>query len=246
LFSEPRAMRDYERFKLLFGPYRTPRFRYGNAVFCDVRGEVTICGLSDAPIPWPVGKRGRAKSLVVYRDLAEAVRRESNLAVAHWWGVSPQTVSLSRRELGVGPVTAGTARLLRDNLAETWQNGGREKAVARARDPAVRARMAAPRKGKPPPRHVIEAAAAAHRGKHPGRETRRKMSESQRRRWREAPLVARLWKAEEDELVRTLPPPEAARRTSRSLRAVYARRLRLGLPDGRAEGQARRRGKPRS
>jgi hypothetical protein len=163
--------------------------------------------------------------------------------VAHWWGISPQTVSLWRKALDVAPVTAGTSRLLRDNLAETWQNGGREKAIARARDPEVRVRMAASRKGKPPPRHVIEAAAAAHRGQHPGRATRRKMSESQKRRWREGPLAARLWKGEEDELVRTLPPPEAARRTGRSLRAVYARRLRLGLPDGRAEGQAARRGK---
>jgi hypothetical protein len=206
-------MTDRERVKLLFGPYRTPRFHYGRVAFCEVRGEVTVCGLSDGPIHWPVGKRGRAKSLVVYGDLAEAVRRESNLAVAHWWGISPQTVSLWRRELDVGPVTAGTARLLRDNLAETWRNGGREKAIAKARDPEVRVRMAATRKGKPPPRHVIEAAAAAHRGKHPGKDTRRKMSESQKRRWREGPLAARLWKAEEDELVRTLPPPEAARRT---------------------------------
>jgi hypothetical protein len=202
---------DAGRFRLLFGPYRTPRFRYGKVVLCEVRGEVTICGLSDAPIPWPIGKRGRAKSLVVYGDLVEAVRRESNLAVAHWWGISPQTVSLWRKALDVGPVTAGTARLLRDNLAETWQNGGREKAIARARDPDVRARMAETRKGKPPPRHVIEAAAVANRGRHPGRETRRKMSESQKWRWREGPLAARLWKAEEDELVKTLPPPEVAR-----------------------------------
>jgi hypothetical protein len=72
------------------------------------------------------------------------------------------------------------------------------------------------------------------------------MSESQKRRWREGPLAARLWKAREDELVKTLSPAEAARRTGRSLRAVYARRLRLGLPDGRAEGQTARRGKPRS
>jgi hypothetical protein len=135
---------DADRFRLLFGPYRTPRFRYGKVVFCEVRGEATICGLSDAPIPWPVGKRRRAKSLVVYKGLAEAVRRESNLAVAHWWGISPQTVSLWRKALDVGPVTAGTARQLRDNLAETWKNGGREKAIARARDPEVRVRMAAP------------------------------------------------------------------------------------------------------
>ena len=145
-------MTDADRFRLLFGPYRTPRFHYGRVVFCEVRGEVTVCGLSDGPIPWPLGKRGRAKSLVVYGDLAEAVRRESNLAVAHWWGISPQTVSLWRKALGVGPVTAGTARVLRDHLAETYQNGAREIAVARSRDPEVRARMAASRKGKPPPR----------------------------------------------------------------------------------------------
>jgi tetratricopeptide (TPR) repeat protein len=46
--------------------------------------------------------------------LVEAVRRESNLPVCHLWGVSPQTVSLGRKALGVGPVTPGTSRLLSD------------------------------------------------------------------------------------------------------------------------------------
>jgi hypothetical protein len=41
------------------------------------------------------------------------------------------------------------------------------------------------------------------------------------------------WTPEEDELVRTLPPAEAARRTGRSLAAVYQRRHVLGVPDGR-------------
>ena len=35
------ALRNIPR-KLLFGPYRTPRFRYGSVVFCEVRGEVRI------------------------------------------------------------------------------------------------------------------------------------------------------------------------------------------------------------
>jgi hypothetical protein len=68
---------DPERLKLLlllFGPYRTPRFRYGQAVFCEARGEVSICGLTDARIPWPIGKRGQGRSLVVVLDLAKAVR----------------------------------------------------------------------------------------------------------------------------------------------------------------------------
>jgi hypothetical protein len=48
-------MNDAERYKLLHGPYRTPRFRYGAKVLCEVRGEVLICGLTEAAIRWPVG-----------------------------------------------------------------------------------------------------------------------------------------------------------------------------------------------
>ena len=82
------AVDDADRFRLRFGPYRTPRFRYGKIVSCEVRGEVRIVGLSDAPIPWPIArKENGARALVVFKDLAKTVRRESNLAVAHWWGV---------------------------------------------------------------------------------------------------------------------------------------------------------------
>ena len=38
------------------------------------------------------------------------------------------------------------------------------------------------------------------------------------------------WTAREDELVRTIPPKGAAKRTGRSLAAVYNRRRVLGLP----------------
>ena len=81
-------MEDAERFRLL-GTYRTPRFRYGRKVLCAVRGEVTIVGLTDAPIPWPVGKRGRGRSLMAFKDLAKALRRESEQAICHSWGGSP-------------------------------------------------------------------------------------------------------------------------------------------------------------
>ena len=70
-----------------------------------------IVGRSDAPSPRPVGERGRAKGLVVYHGLADAVRRESAQAVAHWWGVMPQTVGVRRMALGVGALTEGTRRL---------------------------------------------------------------------------------------------------------------------------------------
>jgi hypothetical protein len=88
--------------------YDTPTFRYGQKVECLARGEVTIVGLTDAPIPWPVGKTVRANSLVLYRGLASAVRKESNQTVARLFGVTGQTVTKWRKALGVPPNNEGT------------------------------------------------------------------------------------------------------------------------------------------
>jgi hypothetical protein len=49
------------------------------------------------------------------------------------------------------------------------------------------------------------------------------------------PKAGRPWSPEEDALVRTLRPVEAAAKTGRTLAAVYARRAVLGVPDGRAD-----------
>jgi hypothetical protein len=49
-------MNNADRYKLLFGPYRAPRFRVGQAVRCEVRGEARLVGLSEGRIPWPVGR----------------------------------------------------------------------------------------------------------------------------------------------------------------------------------------------
>jgi hypothetical protein len=72
-------MRNSNRVKL-HGTYRTPRFRYGVKVTCALRGQIEIIGLSDARIPWPIGKRARWRLLVLFGELARAVRRESNVA----------------------------------------------------------------------------------------------------------------------------------------------------------------------
>src|SRR5262245_49342603 len=74
----------------LLGIYATPAFSCGDVVTCTRRGDVRIVGLSEASIPWPIGQtlpRGRARALVLYGALAQAVRRKSAEAVAHWWGV---------------------------------------------------------------------------------------------------------------------------------------------------------------
>jgi hypothetical protein len=103
-------MNDAERFRLL-GKYQTPRFRIGQRVRCQVRGEMVITGMTDAPIAWPVGKRDRGKhSLIVYKDLAKAIRRESSQAICHWWGVCPVVVWKWRRALRIGAITEGTSR----------------------------------------------------------------------------------------------------------------------------------------
>jgi hypothetical protein len=45
-------------------------------------------GETEAPTPWPVGKKGRARAPILCGDLVQAVRRESNQAVVCWCGVS--------------------------------------------------------------------------------------------------------------------------------------------------------------
>lgn len=150
-------MGDADRLRLLFGPYSHPAFGYGDEVQCQVRGAVEVVGLTDAPIPWPVGKRGRQRFIVVYHGLADAVRRESAQAVAHWWGVTPQTVGVWRKALGVGALTEGTRRLKRDNALGPRIAAARAKAVGRARDPERRRKIAEAARGRPKPPHVVAA-----------------------------------------------------------------------------------------
>jgi hypothetical protein len=56
-------------------------------------------------------------------------------------------------------------------------------------------------------------------------EARRKMSEAQKGRGG----PGRRWSAQEDKLVRALTPQEAAKRTGRSVQAVWSRRAKLGV-----------------
>jgi hypothetical protein len=235
-------MNVIDRVKLLFGPYRTPRVRLGRVLTCEARdADVIVTGYSDAPIPWPIGqRRGRgARALVVYGGLAEAIRRESNQAVAHWFGVTPQTVTKWRKALDVSRANAGTHRLHHDHALEPGVTAGREKAHARSREPEAdagrRERIAAAKRGKPRPAGMMATLAAANRGRPLSDATRRKMSEAHRRRGTRPPAAGRAWSADEDELLRALPAQDVARRTGRTLTAVYNRRVDLGLPDGRRQ-----------
>jgi hypothetical protein len=226
-------MLDADHCRLLFGPYKTPVFKYGDIVICERRGQVEIVGLSGGRIPWPVGKRRGAKAIVLCGALKRAVRLESAVAVAYWWGVTPQTVTIWRRALAVLPSNAGTKALKGRILA--WESGERMRELARLkdRDPDRRAKIAAAKRGKCRPGHVVEAMRAGTIGRVQGEEERRKRSKTHKRRGTRPPTNAPDWTDAEDELVRTLPAAEAARRTGRGLGAVYPRRHLLGVPDGR-------------
>jgi len=137
------TMTNADRIRLLFGPYTMPRFRLGQTVMDEARDrDVVICGITDARIPWPMGlpKGSRARSLVVFDGLADAVRRESNQAICHWWGITGQTVSIWRKALGVGPVTAGTLAVRREQLVGKTRSAATRRKLRAAR----RARGARP------------------------------------------------------------------------------------------------------
>jgi hypothetical protein len=66
---------DEESYRLLFGPYRTPRCHVGGWLTCERRGEeVRVGGLTDAPIQWPHVRRKGPHSLILFGDLVRAVK----------------------------------------------------------------------------------------------------------------------------------------------------------------------------
>jgi len=213
------------RIKLLFGPYITPRVRLGDVLFDEARDcEVVVCGLTDAQLPWPIGKVGRARSLVVFGVLAEAVRKESAIAVCHWWGITGQTVMKWRKALGVPVTNEGTHRLRSEYFGEDWAADARRKAHAKNSDPARRAKISAAKLGKPRPWKVIKKLIEAKTGTKHTAEAKAKMSAAQKARDAWPPKAGRAWTAEEDELVRTLPAAKAALATRRTLGAIYCTR----------------------
>jgi hypothetical protein len=260
-------MRDADRFKLL-GKYRTPRVRVGRVLTCEARDcDVVVTGFSDSRIPWPKGRvkrrhvhgqelrSGGPGGLIVFGALAEAVRRESNQAVAYWFGVNPNTVTVWRKALEVRRTNEGTHELRRAHGAEEWFTQVRAKGQAARWTPARRAEMSeeqarwwtderraewsAKMKGRTySPQGLANIRTGLKRRKykmHPP-EVRAKMRASAAARLARGVVPnGRAWTAAEDEFVRTLSAPEAAERTGRPIAHVYKRRRKLRVPDGRRE-----------
>jgi hypothetical protein len=175
-----------------------------------------VSGYSDGPIPWPI--KWKTRSLILCGDLVRAVRQESELAVAKHWDVCTQTVSKWRDALEVGPFTEGTRQI-------------KSYATTEAMTPAVRARIAAEKLGKPSKMSAQGRARlmdALHRPKSerwyksmsPYFEARRGIPVDPR---------DRPWTPEEDRLVGTKPDQEVAKLLNRTPEAVIAHRRFKGI-----------------
>jgi hypothetical protein len=235
-------MNHADRYRRL-GTYRTPRMKVGAVLSCEARDcDVMVTGYSDGRISWPVGKQREGRgpvSLIVFGALVDAVRRESNQALAYWFGVWPHAVSRWRKALGVAPNNAGTHRLRTEYGKEDWFAEARRKAATTPWMDERRRKLSTRFKGVPRPRHVMRALQAGRRGKPHPPEVRARLSALAKARGIRPPTAGPPWTERENELVRTLPPAEVARRTGRTLQAVYDQRSRLGVPDGRASNGRR-------
>jgi len=121
--------------RLIGGPYRPPRgrsHRVGAVAACRVRGEVTVHGISDAPIPWPTARTNpHAHPLPICTpELERAIRTESVRAVVHWWGMSRWAVRRWRHALGVERFNPGTMALWRELAPSKLTDDARAKARA--------------------------------------------------------------------------------------------------------------------
>src|SRR5262245_18902244 len=128
-------------------------------------------------------------------------------------------------------MTAGTTALKSERLSPVLERA-REAALPTLSSPERREKIAASKRGKARPAHVVEAMRKGRTGKPHDEEARAKMSRAHKERDTLVPGT-KPWTAEEDEAVRTMRPAEAAEATGRTLVAGWARRRVLGLPDGR-------------
>ncbi len=195
-------MPKVDHFKLRYGLYVTPRFRYGQTVRCLIRGRVKITGLTDAQIPWPTCQPRSTQAIILFGALARAVRRESNQAVARAWGVSGQTVTKWRKALFVRRTEGDTALRIEMGTHEPWAKRARKAMHATLSRPERGAKISAALKGKKKsPEHAAKIR-ALNIGRVPTDEARRNMSiAAKRRSERPAGLVGREWTLEEDQLV---------------------------------------------
>jgi hypothetical protein len=166
------SAKNGESLRLLHGPYAAPRCAVGDKLTCELRDrEVVVGGMSAGLIQWPTVKMKGRRSLILCSALVRAVRCESNIAVAHHWGVSTAVVRKWRRALGVKPMNEGSLRLMRIVVVD---------AQDASRTPEARAKLSATKTGRPA--HPRVRAALLRTAKSPRLKTWRKALSRRRKR----------------------------------------------------------------
>ncbi|MBV9469610.1 MAG: helix-turn-helix transcriptional regulator [Abitibacteriaceae bacterium] len=136
-------MKDEERYKLLFGPYKSPKVQIGDQMVDEIRGPVVVGTWSKGKIPWPCIRTAGRSAFVLTGDLVEAVKNESSLAIQYWWGVSPSTVHRWRKTLGTDQYNEGTLRLHREWKPEKISAADARRGQRKGASPESRAKMTA-------------------------------------------------------------------------------------------------------
>ncbi|MBV9468548.1 MAG: hypothetical protein JOZ57_04835, partial [Abitibacteriaceae bacterium] len=136
-------MKDEERFKLLAGPYKSPKVKIGDPMVDEIRGPVEVGTWSKGKIPWPCIRTAGRSAFVLTGDLVKAVQNESSLAIQHWWGVSPSTVHRWRKALGCDQYNEGTLRLHREWKPEKISAADAKRGQRKGASPESRAKMTA-------------------------------------------------------------------------------------------------------
>jgi hypothetical protein len=120
----------------------------------------------------------------------------------------------------------GTVDLQRRGMPDHIDDAARQKAIAATQRPERNAKIAAARRGKPRPRHVIEAVIKANTGRKLSAEHRRQMSEAHKRNGRRPGMSLT---ADEEALLGTMTDADPAERMGRTPSAVAAMRERMGI-----------------
>jgi hypothetical protein len=141
--------------------------------------------MSDAPLTSDAG-------LLPLRQFDERIGLTSVEAICFWFGVKATTVWLWRRALGVGAMTEGTTALKSERLAPVLAMA-REAALPTLGSPERRAKIAASKRGKSRPPHVIEAIRKGRTGKPHNAKTRLKMGGTHKARGTRPPLAGIPW-----------------------------------------------------
>jgi hypothetical protein len=227
-------MIDSERFKLLYGPYKMPICKLGEKLLCEYRDkELSVKGITDGLIQWPSAFRGKVLSPIVCGDLVRAIRTESEMAVAHHWGVCKETVRQWRRALNVPRMTNGSLRLVMDYASEKIFT---PEAITRAKETLhsaeVRARLSAARKGRI--QHPNTIAACRELGRRPkSEEWKRGLSERSKKMWENPEAHGlpsrRKWKEEELALIGTDSDKAVANALGLPVSVVKQKRDSLGI-----------------